>query len=90
MDRPPKDKSIERLQAALNAIDKLKQLPRSSLQLEKWLRDTEVAISNTFKDKPKYVKDFTAIGYNPPVFLRVCPIPTTKRPLCKAWDQRLR
>ena len=64
MDRPPKDKSIERLESALDAIDQLKQLRRFSPEFEKWRRDTEVAISNTFKDKPKYVKDFTAIRYN--------------------------
>ena len=67
MDRPRKDKSMERLQSALRAIDQLKQLRRFSPQFEKWLRDTEVAISNTFGDKPKYAKDFTDIRYHPTV-----------------------
>ena len=56
---------MERLQSALSEIDQLKQLPRFSPQFEKWCRDTEVAISNTFKDKPKYVQDFTNIRYIP-------------------------
>ena len=68
MDRPRKDKSIERLQSSLSAIDQLKQLPRFSLEFEKWRRDTEVAISNTFIDKPKYAKNFIDIGYTPIVF----------------------
>ena len=67
MDRPRKDKSIERLQSALSVIDQLKQLPMSSPQFKKWLRDTEVAISNTFGDKPKYARDFTDIRYIPVV-----------------------
>ena len=65
MDRPRKDKSMERLQSALSAIDQLKQLPGSSPQFEKWHRDTKVAISNTFRDKPKYLQDFIDIGYTP-------------------------
>ena len=56
---------MERLQGALDAIDQLKQLTGSSPQFEKWLRDTKVAISNTFGDKPKYVQDFIDIGYTP-------------------------
>ena len=63
MDRPPKDKSIERLYGALNAIDQLKLLPRFSPQFEKWCRDTEVAISNTFRDKAEYVVRFNGIRY---------------------------
>ena len=55
---------MERLQGALSAIDQLKQLPRSSPQFEKWRRDTEVAISNTFRDKPTNVNDFTNIEYS--------------------------
>ena len=68
MDRPRKDKSMERLQSALSAISQLKQLPGFSSQFEKWRRDTEVAISNTFGGKPKYAKDFTDIRYIPIFF----------------------
>ena len=56
---------MERLHSALSSIDQLKQLPRFSPQFKKWCRDTEVAISNTFGDKPKYAKDFTDIRYIP-------------------------
>ena len=55
---------MERLQSAPSAIDQLKQLPGSSPQFEKWRRDAEVAISNTFRDKPQNVHDFTSIGYS--------------------------
>ncbi len=58
---------MERLQGAFDAIDQLKQLPGSSPQFEKWHRDTKVAISNTFRDKPKYLQDFTEIRYIPMV-----------------------
>ena len=60
-----KAKSIQRLSNALNRIPDLKQTPRFSPPFEKWRRDTEVAISNTFQDKPEYVEDFKSIRYTP-------------------------
>ena len=65
MKQPLKNKSIDRLQRALDKIPELKQLRSHSLQFEKWQRDTEVAISNTFRDKPKYLKDFSDIRFSP-------------------------
>ncbi len=73
MDRPSKVKSIERLQGALNAIDQLKLLPRFSPQFEKWCRDTEVAISNTFSDKPEYVVRFNGIRYHEGFYIEGTP-----------------
>ena len=64
MAYPPKGKSIERLQGALNTIAELKQLPRFSPKFETWRRNTEVAISNTFRDQPRYTEDFTKIQYS--------------------------
>ncbi|MYD50574.1 MAG: nucleotide-binding protein [Dehalococcoidia bacterium] len=65
MKHPSKNKSINRLQRALDKISELKELPSHSPQFEKWQRDTEVAISNAFGDKPKYLKDFSDIRFSP-------------------------
>ena len=48
MGRPPKGKAIERLRKALDAISELEDLSNGSPEFEKWCRDTEVAIENTF------------------------------------------
>ena len=63
MGRPPKGKAIERLRKALDAISELKQLRRGSPQFEKWRRNAEVAISNTFGGNTSHVKDFRQIKY---------------------------
>ena len=71
MHHPPKDKSIRRLRDALDAIPQLKQFQSrsNSPQFEKWYRNTIVAISNTFSNKPKYVLDFERINYSSIVFI---------------------
>lgn len=71
MHHPPKDKSIRRLRDALDAIPQLKQFQSrsNSPQFEKWYRDTIVALSNTFSNKPKYVWDFERIDYSSIVFI---------------------
>ncbi|MDE2698980.1 MAG: hypothetical protein OXI23_08930, partial [Gemmatimonadota bacterium] len=63
MTRPPKDKAIQRLQKALDAIADLKQCRRGSPEFEKWRRNTEIAIANTFGEDSRHVKDFTKISY---------------------------
>lgn len=65
MNHSHKDRSIRRLTNALDEIPSLKQLPRFSPEYEKWRRDTEVAISNAFEDKPDYVEEFKEIRYTP-------------------------
>ena len=71
MHHPPKDKSIRRLRDALDAIPQLKQFQSrsNSPQFEKWYRNTIVAISNTFSNKPEYVLDFERINYSSIVFI---------------------
>ena len=64
MNHSSKSRSIDRLKSALKRIPDLKQQRRFPPQFEKWHRDTEVAISHTFKDKPEYVEDFTEIKYS--------------------------
>ncbi len=68
-----KDKSIERLQRALNAVEQLKRLPRFSPQFNRWRRNTRVAIQNTFTHKPECVNDFTAIRYSPSGYIAAMP-----------------
>ena len=65
MARPTKAKAIARLQKALDAISELKNLPQrtSSPEFVKWRRDTEVAITNTFGEGSRHLKDFTDIRY---------------------------
>ncbi len=63
MNHPPKARSIQRLQSALDTIPQLKQLQSSSPEFKKWHRDTTVAISNTFVNKPDHVKEFEGIHY---------------------------
>ena len=67
MDRPPKSKSIERLQRALNAILELRVRRHDSPEFEKWRRDTEVAIANTFGRDSRHIQDFVEIQYTPKV-----------------------
>ena len=65
MTRPPKDTAIQRLQRALDAIENLKQAKRrsSSPEFQKWCRNTEIAIANTFGEDSRHVRDFTSISY---------------------------
>ena len=65
MARPGKDRSIERLSKLQSEIEPLKKGARFSPQFQKWSRDTEVAISFTFPDKPEYLDDFKRISYFP-------------------------
>ena len=65
MNHPSKDRSIKRLQGALDAISALKLKRKDSPQFEKWRRDTTVAITNTFREKPHYVIHFRNIRFTP-------------------------
>ena len=66
MTRPPKDTAIQRLQKALDAVEGLKQQQQhsSSPEFQKWHRNTEIAIANTFGEDSRHVKDFTTISYS--------------------------
>ena len=63
MTRPAKAKAIVRLRKELNAIPELKQLQHDSQDFNKWRRDTRIAITNTFVDKPEHIKDFDRISF---------------------------
>ena len=66
MARPTKAKAIERLGRALDEIPALKKLPRgnSSPEFEKWRRNTQIAITNTFGDESRHIQDFNNISYS--------------------------
>ena len=65
MTTPPKDKAIQRLQRALDAIEDLKQSKRrsSSPEFKKWHRDTKIAIARTFGEDSSQMKDLAGISY---------------------------
>jgi predicted nucleotide-binding protein len=79
MTDTPKAKAKERLQKALDAIPGLKRLANDSSEFEKWHRNTEVAIANTFGEKSRHVKDFTTIHYSPMMFTAHTPDSTFQR-----------
>lgn len=64
MARPPKGKAIERLNKAIDEIADLSQRRNGSPEFEKWHRNTEIAIANTFGEKSRHVKDFTDVYYS--------------------------
>ncbi len=61
MTRPSKSKAIERLTRARKEIPKLKNLSTFSPEFEKWRRNTEVAIENTFGKEDRHIEDFTNV-----------------------------
>ncbi|MCY4352239.1 MAG: nucleotide-binding protein [Gemmatimonadetes bacterium] len=67
MTRPSKDKAIQRLQRALDAIENLKQQQHrsSSPEFHKWHRNTKIAIAHTFGQDSSQVEEFTTIRYIP-------------------------
>ncbi len=65
MARPIKAKGLERLRRALDAIPKLKNLKYRSPEFDKWQRNTEVAITNTFESKSAHIGDFKNIRFSP-------------------------
>ena len=65
MNHTPKNKAIERLQAALDVIPQLKCIQRNSPEFEKWQRNTRIAISKTFATNSDHVIEFNNISYIP-------------------------
>ena len=64
MARPTKAKAIERLKKALDTIPELKQLRRNSPEFTKWYRNTQIAITNTFGEDSRHIKDFNGVYYH--------------------------
>ena len=68
MIRPTKAKAIERLRKVLSEVPQLNKLPNNSPEFEKWHRNAQVAITNTFGSESSHIKDFKNIGFSPGVF----------------------
>lgn len=60
-----KDKAIEALQRRLSQIDDLASQPWSSRALEKWKRETEIAIEKVFGQNTRHSTEFRSILYIP-------------------------
>ena len=62
-----KSRAIGRLQKVLDAIPELEANPgrTGSGEFKKWRRDTEVAISYTFRDESRHLADFKGIRFMP-------------------------
>ena len=68
MALPKKAKSIERLRKVLDRVPELKTLQGPTPEFEKWRRNAEVAIANTFGSGSSHVEDFKKIRYSLMVF----------------------
>ena len=67
MPRPAKAIAKQRLQRALDGIEGLRQVDRSSPEFTVWHRNTRLAIESTFVDLPSRVEEFTDIEFTPRV-----------------------
>ena len=65
MNTPNKERAKNNMQIALDAIPELKKLDSGSEQFEKWYRDTRIAISYTFVDSDRHIKDFNSVYFSP-------------------------
>lgn len=64
MERPTKEVTLKRLRKAIDAIPTLITLKRNSSDFNRWHRDTEVAIENTFGDKTRHINDFKRVNFS--------------------------
>ncbi len=62
---PSKERAKKNIRIALDAIPELKKLDPDSEQFWKWHRDTQIAISYTFIDSNRHIKDFDSIYFSP-------------------------
>lgn len=59
-----KSQAISRLQRALDEIPRLKALGSGNAEFEKWYRNTEIALANTFGDASRHIRDFAQVSYS--------------------------
>lgn len=53
----------------MDAIAGLRKHRPRSLLFKKWIRDTEVAIANTFGEETRHIRDFKDIRYSGPIYM---------------------
>ena len=68
MKRPSKEKAMERIRKARDAITELRspevlQDQSSSPEFKKWHRNTEIAITNIFGEESRHIEDFKNVRY---------------------------
>ncbi len=66
MTGPPIDKTVERLQKALEKVPQLRKLSTSDPVFRRWRRYTEKAIAKAYGEEDAAVKEFTEISFSPP------------------------
>ena len=64
MFRPAKSTAVARIQRAIDTIQVLKQQRHGGAEFSKWRRDTEIAITNTFREDTRHIDDFNSIRYS--------------------------
>ena len=62
-----KSQVMGRLRKALNRIPELRQQSSDSTDFEKWKRNTEIAIENSFGRESRHIEDFSRIRYFSPL-----------------------
>ena len=68
MGKQSRETALRRLRVAKDAIQRLKTLPRGSQDFQRWSRNTEVAILNTFEGQSRHIEEFNGIPYSPAIF----------------------
>ena len=63
MMKPTKAQARDRIQRAIDAIQALKTMSRSSQEFTKWHRNTEIAIAYTFGENSRHIETFKKIQY---------------------------
>ena len=86
MIRPTKAKAIERLRKVLSEVPQLNKLPHNSPEFEKWHRNAQVAITNTFGSESSHIKDFKNIGFSPGIFFSGMPDSEYQRAYVEGLD----
>ena len=66
MTRPPKSKAIARLREVLRVVPALRQLKSGSPEFQKWRRNTQVTITQTFGEKSNHIAEFNNIYFSAP------------------------
>ena len=86
MGKQSRETALRRLRVAKDAIQRLKTLPRRSQDFQRWSRNTEVAILNTFEGQSRHIKDFNKIRYSPPLFSSATPDQVFQRAYVRGLD----
>ena len=73
MARPTKSKALDRLQKILEGAADIRQEGRKSAPFEKWRRNAQVAITNTFGDNSNNLSEFNSISFSPGVYFSRMP-----------------